>query len=197
MSKRTTADEALDDVTPEGLVAGRTVGALLVLTGIGIVAVSWDEVWARCGELAGECVSRSSGAVMLTLVALVVATVGVVAWWRTGRRPVDDYGSSRWVWALAAMLVVAAALIASRIPAFTCARGRLDDLLDLCMHPPSTSEPASWVLAKQAVVALGAVGGILVATRARWVRATAPLTALVWIGAMTWLLTETMVLNDV
>jgi hypothetical protein len=60
----------------------------------------------------------------------------------------------------------------------TCARGRLDTVLDLCMHPPSTSEPSSWTWVRLASAAVGLAGGAVIAVRPRWAWATAPLAVL-------------------
>ena len=188
-------DTAYDDITAEGRLAALTVAVLLVLTGLGIAGASWDDVWERCGQIAGECVSRASSAVIVVASAVVMVGFGIVVARRLPRRPVDADGSSAWVWALGTMFAVASFVIASRIPAFTCARGRLDDLLDLCMHPPSTSEPQRWVLAKQAIVVAGAIAAVAIVARPRWARVTGPATAIVWLGAMTWLVVETLVVR--
>ncbi|HYG71274.1 MAG TPA: hypothetical protein VEC15_03175 [Actinomycetota bacterium] len=187
---------AYDDITAEGRLAALTVTVLLVLTGLGIAGASWDDVWERCGQIAGECVSRASSAVLLLAISVVMVGFGIVLARRVRRRPVDADGSSAWVWAVGAMFAVASFVIASRIPTFTCARGRLDDLLDLCMHPPSTSEPQRWVLAKQAIVVAGAIAAVAIVARPRWTRITAPATAVVWLGAMTWLVLETFVVGQ-
>ena len=189
----TAIDQALDDITPEGRIAGRTAGALSVGSGVAAIAVSWDDLWRRCGdELRGPCVSRSASAVLLTATGVVALALGVLAWRRVGRRPVDAYGSSRWVWALGALFALGAVLVASRVPAFTCARGRFDELLELCMHPPSTSEPSRWLLGKEAIVVAGIVGGLVIVARPRWVRVTAVLAAGLWLGGLGWTLLETM-----
>lgn len=194
MASRGSVDSMFEEIAPEGRMAARTVAALLILTGLGIVAASVDELTRRCGdEIAGECVSRSSAGVLLTAMSVVLIGLAVVIWRRVSRRPTDAYGSVRYVWALGSMFTVASIVLASRIPAFTCDRGRLDDLLDLCMHPPTTSEPHRWLLAKQAMVAVAIVGGIAIGARPRWVRVTAPITAATWLGAMGWLVVATLV----
>jgi hypothetical protein len=57
---------------------------------------------------------------------------------------------------------------------------------------PSTSEPASWLLLKKAVVVLGVLGGILVSVRPRNVRVTAPLSVAAWGIGFGWLILDTM-----
>ena len=197
MRPRSSSDIAFDDITAEGRLAGRTVALLLVLTGVGIGAASWDDLWRRCGQVAGACVARASSAVLLVAISVVLVGLGVVVARRTSRRPVDPDGSSRWVWALGAMLLVGSVMLASRVPAFTCARGRFDELLDLCMHPPSTSEPQRWGLARQAIVVLGTIAAVVTVARPRWARATVPATVVVWLGSMTWLVIEALVVRPI
>jgi hypothetical protein len=105
---------------------------------------------------------------------------------------VDPQGSSRYVLALGALLALGCIFVAGRIPAFTCDRGRFDDVLVLCMHPPSTSEPTSWLLLKKAVVVLGLLGGIVVSVRPRNVKVTAPVAVAVWGAGFGWLIVDTM-----
>ena len=183
----------LEDITAQGRLAGRTVAVLLAASGAGIVLASWDELWERCGEIAGECVSRSASAVLLSAVSLLAVAVGVLVWVRVRRRPIDPYGSSRYVWALGVLFALGVVFVAGRIPAFTCARGRFDDLLELCMHPPSTSEPARWLFVKGAILAAGFVAGAVIAARPRWVRITALTTVIAWLGGAGWLVVETLV----
>ena len=170
-------DESLDDITPEGRLAGIALGGLLVVSGAGaavvvlgrgVEAVRRDRRRMRlairgCGAPARDRDRRDRGRCP-----------------RRASRPTTTArpdGSSRYVWVLGALVALGGVLAASRVPAFTCARGRLDDLLELCMHPPSTSEPARWLLAKQAIVAAGLIGAVVIAMRPRWARVTVPLAA--------------------
>jgi hypothetical protein len=59
------------------------------------------------------------------------------------------------------------------------------------MHPPSTSEPTSWLLLKKAVVVLGLLGGIVVSVRPRNVKVT-PVAVAVWGAGFGWLIVDTM-----
>jgi hypothetical protein len=181
------------DITAEGRLAGRVFAVVLVLTGAGVIAASWDELWRRCNALSGECVSRSAASVLLTGGSVVLIAAGVFTWWRVSRRPVDPYGSARFVWWFGVLFALGAVFAASRIPAFTCARGRFDDLLQLCVHPPSTSEPARWAWAKEVIVAVGLLGAIVVMSRPRLARITVPLATAVFAAWTTWLVVETLV----
>lgn len=165
---------------------------ILVVTGVGVIVASWGALWQRCGQIAGECVSRAAGAALLTMASMVGVGVGIGIWWRIRRRPVKSSGSSRYAWAIGLLFAFGLVLAASRIPAFTCERGRFDNVLELCMHPPTTSEPARWMFVKEAVVGMGLLGGVAIVARPRWIRVTAPLGALAWFGGAGWVVVETL-----
>ena len=186
-------DEGLLDISPEGLLAGRVFAVAMIVSAIAMVAVSWDDVWRLCNEAAGPCTERSAGAVFLSLMALAGAGWGAIILARTRRRAVDPDGSSRYVWTLGVLLALGGVFIASRIPAYTCARGEFDDVLVLCQHPPTVSEATSWLMWKRAVVVVGLALAALVAARPRLVRLTAPLAVLVWAAGFGWLIADTMV----
>jgi hypothetical protein len=184
---------ALSEISADGLLAARAFAVTLVVSGVAMVAVSWDDIWRVCNEIAGPCTERSAGATILSLasVGAIVWGIGIVL--RTRRRPVDPEGSSRYVWALGVLLALGAVFLASRVPAYTCARGEFDEVLVLCQHPPTTSEASSWLLYKRAIVVVGLLAAVVVAARPRWVRLTAPLSVIVWAAGFGWLIADTMV----
>lgn len=185
-------DAVLVEISPEGAFAGRVFAVTLLVSAVAMIVVSWDDIWRVCGEIVGPCVERSAGAIIISMCSLGAIVWGVGVLVRIRRRPVDPEASSRYVLALGALLSLGCIFVAGRIPAFTCDRGRFDDLLVLCMHPPSTSEPTSWLLLKKAVVVLGLLGGILVSVRPRNVRVTAPVAVAVWGAGFGWLIVDTM-----
>jgi len=187
------AETILLEIAPEGLLAARVFALTMIVSAIVLVGVSWDDIWRVCNAVLGPCVERSAGAMILSMCSLGAITWGAGILLRVRRRPVDPAGSSRYVWALGALVALGCIFIAGRIPAFTCDRGRFDDVLTLCMHPPSTSEPASWLLLKEAIVVLGLAGGAVVAARPRNVGATAPVAVAIWGVGFGWLLVDTMV----
>ena len=194
MDRSASAMTDVEDLSPPGRIAAWTIAGLLALTGLATIAAAWDEVWQICGdELRGECVSRSSAAILASGGATVAIIVGIVIAVRTRRRSVDPEGSSRWVWLLGAMTVVGSIVIVGRIPAFTCDAGRYDELLGLCLHPPDTSEPQTWVAERIAVVVVGVAVGLVVAMKPRWIRVTAPIAAAVWLVGFGWLIADTLV----
>jgi hypothetical protein len=82
--------------------------------------------------------------------------------------------------------------IAGRIPAYTCDRGHFNDVLAVCMHPPSVSDATSWLLLKGAIVVIGLLGGLLVSVRPRNVKLTAPMSVAAWTIGVGWLIADTM-----
>ena len=181
------------EISAEGLFAARVLAATLIASAVAMVAVSWDDIWRVCNEVSGQCTERSAGAIILALVSVAAIGWGANILVRTRKRPVDPEGSSRYVWAMGVLLALGSIFIASRIPAYTCARGEFDDVLVLCQHPPTVSEASSWLLAKRAIVVAGLLLAVFVAARPRNVRLTAPLAAVVWAAGFGWLIADTMV----
>jgi hypothetical protein len=138
-------------------------------------------------------VAAAAGLASLGSIAAIVA--GVWAWRRIARRPVHPEGSSRFVLGIAALFALGLLLLAWRIPAFTCERGRFDEVLQLCMHPPTpptTSEPVRWTLLRLVCATLGLAGGVAIALWPRGIRLTAPLAVLAWAGGAGLLLFQTL-----
>ena len=183
----------LTEISPQGSLAGLTFALLLIGSALAIVVASWDTLWQRCGAIEGRCVERAAGAGLLVILAVLGFVGGIVIWRRVRQRRQDPDGSSRYVWALGVVFAIGLGLVAARIPAFTCARGRFDDPLRLCMHPPTTSEPASWLLVKQAIAVGGLVGGIAIAGTPRLVRIWIPVTIAAWLAGVGWVIQETLV----
>jgi len=180
------------EISPEGAFAGRVFAVTLLVSAVALIVVSWDDIWRVCGEVMGPCVERSAGATILTIGSLAAIGWGAGILLRIRRRPVLPQGSARYVVALGALLALGCIFIAGRVPAFTCARGRFDDVLVLCMHPPSTSDPTSWLLFKKAIVVAGLLVAVLVSVRPRNIRVTAPMSVAVWAIGFGWLLADTM-----
>jgi hypothetical protein len=183
----------LPEISEEGLLAARVFAATSIASGVALIAAAWDDIWRVCNEVSGPCTERAAGAIILSLMSLAAAAWGVGILIRTRGRPVDPEGSVRYVWTLGVLVALGSIFIASRIPAYTCARGEFDDVLVLCQHPPTVSEASSWLLAKRAIVVAGLLTAVLVAARPRNVRLTAPLAVVVWATGFGWLIAETMV----
>jgi peptide/nickel transport system permease protein len=189
---RDRADVMLPEISREGALAGRAFSLALLASAIGLIALSWDDIWRVCGAVHGDCVERSAGAVILTMGSIPAIAWGVGILVRIRRRPVHPAGSSRYVWALGVLFALGWIFIAGRIPAFTCDRGHFDDALAVCMHPPSISEATSWLLLKEAIVVIGLLGALLVSVRPRHVKLTAPVSVGAWGVGFGWLIADTM-----
>jgi hypothetical protein len=185
-------DEVLVEISPEGAFAGRVVAVTLLVSAVAMIVVSWDDIWRVCNAVVGPCVERSAGAMILVLCSIgaIAGAIGILV--RIRRRPVDPEGSSRYVWALGVLVAMGGIFIAGRIPAYTCARGRFDDVLVLCMHPPSTSDPTSWLYLKRAIVVGALAFAFVVSIRPRFVKVTAPVCVAVWAVGFGWVLADTM-----
>ena len=189
---RDRTDVMLPEISREGAIAGRAFSLTLLASAIWLIALSWDDIWRVCGVVHGPCVERSAGVVILTMGSIPAIAWGVGILVRIRRRPVDPAGSSRYVWALGVLVAVGAVLIASGIPAHTCARGKFDDVLVLCQHPPTVSQATSWLIWKGVIGAIGLLAGALVAVRPRFVTQTAPIAVIVWAVGFGWLIADTM-----
>jgi peptide/nickel transport system permease protein len=189
---RDRADVMLLEISPDGALAGRVFSLTLLASAVGLIVLSWDDVWRVCGAVHGECVELSAGAMILTMGSIAAIAWGVGILVRIRRRPLDPAGSSLYVWALGVLFALGSIFIAGRIPAFTCDRGRFDDVLTLCMHPPSISDARSWLLLKKAIVVIGLLGALLVSVRPRNVKLTVPVSVAAWGIGFGWLIADTM-----
>jgi hypothetical protein len=185
-------DVVLIEISPEGKLAGRIFAVTLIVSGALMIVVSWDDIWRVCNAVSGPCVERSAAAMILSMCSLAAIGWGMWIVLRVRLRPVDPEGSSRYVWALGALVALGGIFIAGRVPAYTCARGRFDDVLVLCLHPPSTSDPTSWLLLKKTIVLVSLAVAFVVSIRPRLVKVTAPLSVAVWAVGFGWLLADTM-----
>lgn len=196
MARDVSAAETREDVaeiSPEGRIAGLTISIVLVASGVVVLAAGTDELWRRCGAASEGCTTSAAAAGLASLASVAAIVAGFWMWRRIDRRPLHAEGSSRFVLGLAALFAIGLLLLAWRIPAFTCERGRFDEVLKLCMHPPTTSEPVRWTLLKLACVTFGLGGGVAIALWPRWVLLTAPLAALGWAGGLGVLLSQTLI----
>ena len=182
-----------NDISPEGALAGRAISLVLVGSAGALVVASWDELWRRCGAAESPCVERAAGAGLLMFLAMFAVACGIGIWRSLGRREIEPGGSPRYVWALGVLFALGLVLVATRIPAFACARGRFDDTLVLCMHPPTTSEPTSWLWVKWAIVVVGIAGGAAMTARPRAVRFSMPAAVAAWVAGAGWTIFDPLV----
>ena len=181
---------SLSEISVEGRIAGWTTAALFVSTAATVLIVWSAPSWRRCPTIVGPCSRGAAAAGLLVMGAVAMLVAGIAIALRLRRRPTEAGASARYVWWLGALFAIAVWVVSWKIPAFTCERGRFDELLERCMHPPSTSTPSRWIAAKDALLALGAVGGLAIALLPRWVRATAPIVVLTWCGVLSWVVSD-------
>jgi len=189
------ARETRNVISPEGTIAAKTLVAVLVVTAVAVIASSWSELWRPCGVVVSTCVNRASTAALLDLFSLGAIVVAVALGWRLRSRPVEPEGSARYVIALGVLFALGLGSLAASIPVFTCARGRLDVYLDMCVHPQTRSDATSWLLLKRGILLVGLVGGVAMAFSRRWVKVSAPLAALGWFGGVVGFLVATKMVH--
>jgi hypothetical protein len=194
VSERHAAREPASEITREGAIAAKTLVAVLVVTGVASIAASWGELWRPCGAT-GPCVVRASTAALIAVFAVAAIGVGVGLGLRLRRRPVGPEGSSLYVISLGVLFALGLMLVAAKVPAWTCSRGRFDPYLETCLHPPTASDATSWLLWKRMILLAGLAGGVAIAFSRRWVKMSAPLAALAWFGGAGWLLVATEVMH--
>jgi hypothetical protein len=187
--------ETGDEISPEGAIAAKTLVAVLVVSGVAIVAASWNELWHPCGVVVSTCVNRASTAALLDLFSIGAIAVAVALGWRLRSRLVRPEGSSRYVIALGVLFALGLVSLAASIPTFTCARGRLDLFLEMCLHPQTRSDATSWLLLKRGILLFGLVGGVAMAFSRRGVKVSAPLAALGWFGGVVGFLVATKMVH--
>jgi hypothetical protein len=181
------------EITPEGALAAHVLVAVLVATGIAYALASWDELWRRCDRADGTCATSAAAAALVTMLALGLVAGAVAMERRVLRRPVDPEGRSGYVVGLGVLFAAGLLLVAWRLPEGTCDRGRYDPILDLCLHPPTTSDAKNLIPLKAALALLGVLGGVVIAARPRWAKLTAWLAVLAWIAGAGMLLVGTLV----
>jgi hypothetical protein len=204
MTPSRTVSEPLDaretetgiEISREGVIAAKTLVALLVVTGVVIVAASWNELWRSCGGLVvSTCVNRAATAALISMFSIAAIGGAIVLGWRLRGRPVDPEGSSRYVIVLGVLFALGLLSVAGSIPAWTCPRGRWDEFLEMCLRGQTRSDATSWLLLKRAIVLVGLVGGVAIAFSRRWARVSAPLAVLGWFAGVGGFLVTTKMIH--
>jgi hypothetical protein len=196
VSEPQVARETGDEISPEGAIAAKTLIVVLAVTGTAIIVTSWNELWHPCGGLVvNTCVNRAATAALLDLFSLGAIGIAVALGWRLRKRPVEPEGSSRYVIALGVLFALGLLSLSASIPTFSCARGRLDTFLEMCVHPQTRSDATSWLLLKRGIMLVGLVGGVAMSVSRRWVKMLAPLAVLGWFGGLVGFLVETQMVH--
>jgi hypothetical protein len=181
-----------EDIGPAGHVAGLTVGACLLVTGLSFLVASWDELTctppgATCDDVAG-----TGGAVSLAALAAMIAGGAIIV--LTARRPLVASGSTAWTWGLGTIFAIGVGLVALRLPGYSCPDGvHLSPIFNTCVDGARRFDATSWVWPKRALFVAGVVAGVTVMRSPRRVWLTAPIAAAAWFAGTGWLLYDTMV----
>jgi hypothetical protein len=181
-----------EDIAPAGRIAGLTVGACLLVSGVAFLVASWDELTctppgATCDDVAG-----TGGAVSLAALAAMIAGGAIAV--LTARRPVLTSGSTAWTWGLGTIFAIGVGLVALRLPGYSCPDGvHLSPIFNTCVDGARRFDATSWVWPKRALFVAGVVAGATVVRSPRRVWLTAPIAALAWFAGTGWLLYDTMI----
>jgi hypothetical protein len=181
-----------EEISPQGRIAGITVGVALATSGVAFLIASWDEL--RCTPAGARCddVAGIGGAVSLAALAVTIAGIAIAI--MTWRRPVLDSASSAWTWGLAVIFAIGTTLIAMRIPGHTCPEGvHLNPIFQTCIDGARRFDATSWVWPKRALLIAGLVIGFTLIRSTARVWLTAPIAAIVWFAGTGWLLYDTMI----
>ena len=181
------------EVAPEGALAAHVLAVVLAATGVAYAVAASDELWRRCDRADGSCETSAAAAALVTMTGLGLIAVAVLLERRLRRRPRDPEGGTGYVVALGVLFGAGLLLVAWRLPEGVCERGRYDPILNLCLHPPTTSDATNLIPLKAGLAALGVAGGALMAAKRRWAAAWVPLAVLAWIAGAGVLLVETLV----
>lgn len=176
------------------VLAARSFGALLLVSGVGAIVAAWGDLWTTCGALDPTCERRSAAAGLLSIAAAFATAGGIAVLVQTRRRGERAHPvSALYPWGLAILMAGGFFLVWTRIPTWTCDVGRFDPTLRLCLKASSRTTPTSHLPLKVGILVLGLVAGAIVGSLPRWVRILAPATALVWLFGIGWVLLDTMV----
>lgn len=179
-------------VAPVGRVAGLTVGACLLVSGLAFLVASWDELTCTPAGATCDDVAGTGGAVSLAAIAASIAGGAIVV--LTARRSVLASGSSAWTWGVGTIFAIGVGLVAMRLPGHSCPDGvHLTPIFNTCVDGARRFDATSWIWPKRALFLLGVVAGVTVMRSPRRVWLTAPIAALAWFSGTGWLLYDTMI----
>ena len=194
-----------DPIAPGGRTAALVTASCLVAAGVAFAWASIDELLCRGRVLGGgnprtslgaqsECDAIAGLAGLVIFLGLCAVAVGVAIAWRVHRRDVLAEGTSGWRWGEAVVTMIGIAVLATRIPRYSCPSGfELDEDFDLCISATARLDAAGHGLERMLVAGAGIALGIALA-RIPWIprHLAAAVTLIAWFVGMGWLLIETM-----
>jgi len=172
-------------ISRPGLIAAVTTFICLsVAIGVALVT-SFDEF--MCREPI-RCASHGAW-VSIGWLFLVPAAIGTARLgWSLRRRTVVEELEDAWPWALSALFIAGAWLMAAKIPSETCGAGyHLDRVADVCIGATGGFvDPRSWVLLRLALLTTALVAGCTVIRSGRATIIMAPIAAATWFAGTMW-----------
>lgn len=178
-------------ISPEGRIAGLTTSGCVMVS-----ALAWLAVTIRIGLCTENC-TIEPGLGGLVLLPVAVALVAAVAVFRAILdRPTDPEASSVWRFGLGVIFAVGVVAAASWIPSMTCPAGTKLSFFQFCAGENGARLPGtSWTLQRRLLDLAGVLVGCTVIRSRRWVKVTAPIAAVVFLGGTGALLLRTLAKN--
>jgi hypothetical protein len=163
--------------------------ACLVVTGVGFLLASWDELTCVGDSI---CANKAAVAALVSIGCLIA--IGWSGWrgWRILRTPADELPDGP-AWGLGILFTVGAIATALLIPVARCPEGvHLDRIFRLCIEGTSRLAAVDQTWLKWLVAVVGVAGGGAMIWMRRWLMGRTVLAVLVWAFGVGWLLRDTM-----
>jgi hypothetical protein len=177
-----------DPISEPGRIAGYTTAGCLIATSVAFLVASWDDL--VCTH---NCPFPPGLAALVWFIAVPIGLAGIAIARRVSLRPTQSDGPTNWTLSFVILFSAGVAVVATRIPSFTCKVGHLDANVRLCIQASGRfSEPSNWIWLKALIAILGLMIGIALRDPRR-VYLAAPLAAIAWLFGFGWLLLDTVV----
>jgi hypothetical protein len=145
-----------DPISEPGRIAGYTTAGCLVATGGAFLVASWDDL--VCTH---NCPFSPGLAALVWFIAVPIGLVGIAIARRVSLRPTQSDGPTNWTLSFVILFSAGVAVVATRLPSFTCTVGHLDANVRLCIEASGRfSEPSNWIWLKALIAILGLTIGI-------------------------------------
>ena len=175
-------------ISPEGRIAGLTTTGCVIAS-----SVAWLAVAFRIALCTKGC-EHPAGLGGLVLMVVAVPFIAGIALFRSILiRPTDPEASAGWRFGLAVIFAVGVVAGASWIPSLTCPTGTTLSFFGFCAGPHAARlDATSWVVVRRLIDLAGVVVAFTIFRSRRWVRVTAPVAGLVFVGGTAALLARTL-----
>jgi hypothetical protein len=110
-----------DPISKPGRIAGYTTAGCLVATSGAFLAASWDDL--VCTH---NCPFSPGLAALVWFIAVPIGLVGIAIARRVSLRPTQSDGPTNWTLSFVILFSAGVAVVATRLPGFTCTVGHLD-----------------------------------------------------------------------